>query len=151
MNFMHDFLAKCGEFRDKCRPFFRKIGSICAVIGKNLRILWKYIYKLRAFFMAVPVAAAAVIQAMINMERLPDVVEYSTLRLDFDAAETLFGPIVMTVQQISRETAVMGTLSLTAVCLVFTVFSKRTLFPWIISVFTLLVPTLLYLSTQYPA
>jgi hypothetical protein len=45
----------------------------------------------------------------------------------------------------------MGPLMLTAACLVFTILSKRTLFPWIISIFTLVVPVLLYLMTQYPA
>ena len=99
----------------------------------------------------IPVAVVAVIQAMINMERLPNTLEYAMLGLDFEAAQTLFGPVVMNVEQISREMAVIGPLVLTAACLLFTIFSKRTLFPWIVSIFTLLIPTLLFLSTQYPA
>lgn len=151
MSFIHDLILKFRQFWAKCQPVFRRIGQVLSTIGKNLGILWKYIYKLRAFFLAVPVAAAAVIQAMRNMERLPDTVEYSMLHLDLHATETLFGPFVLTVEQLSREAAVTVALTLTAVCLLFTIFSKRTLFPWIVSLFTLLVPTLLYLSTQYPA
>ena len=101
--------------------------------------------------LCICLAVIAVIEAMINMNRLPDTMEYATIGLDFDATQTLFGPFVMHIEQLSRETAVMGPLVLTAACLVFTIFSKRTLFPWIVSIFTLVVPILLYLMTQYPA
>lgn len=151
MEFFRNLSEKLNQIWEKCGPVLRKIGSVFAAIGRAIVTLFRYIFKLRAFFMAIPVAVVAIIQSMINMERLPDTLEYATIGIDFKATDTLFGPFVMHVEQISRETAVMGPLMLTAACLLFTIFSKRTLFPWIISIFTLLIPVLLYLTTQYPA
>lgn len=151
MEFFHNLTDKWNNFWDKCSPVLRTIGAVFAAIGKAIVKLGDYIFKLRALFMAIPVAVIAVIEAMINMARLPDTLEYATIGLDFEATQSLFGPFVMHIEQMSRETAVMGPLMLTAACLVFTILSKRTLFPWIISIFTLVVPVLLYLMTQYPA
>ncbi len=151
MDFFRKISEKCSIAWEKCAPVLKKIGAFFSSVGNVFAVLGKYIFKLRAMFMAIPVAVIAVIQAMINMERLPDTLEYAMLGIDFDATQTLFGPIVMNVEQISREVAVTGPLLLTAVCLLFTIFSKRTLFPWIISIFTLILPTLLYFTTQYPA
>ena len=151
MDYIRSFCDKLILFWEKCSPVLQRIGFAFTVIGRAFSKLWSYIFKLRAIFMAIPVAVVAVIQAMINMERLPNTLEYTMLGLDFEATQTLFGPVVMNVEQISREMAVMGPLVLTASCLLFTIFSKRTLFPWIVSIFTLLLPTLLFLSTQYPA
>lgn len=151
MDFFRNLSEKLNTVWGKCAPVLRKIGSVFAAIGRGFALLGRYIFKLRAIFMAIPVAVVAVIQAMINMERLPDTVEYAMIGIDFDATQTLFGPFVMHVEQVSQEAAVMGPLMLTAACLLFTIFSKRTLFPWVISIFTLLIPTLLYLTTQYPA
>ena len=151
MEFFHNLSDKWNSFWEKCSPVLHKIGVVFAAIGRAIATLGKYIFRLRALFMAIPVAVVAVIEAMINMSRLPDTLEYATIGLDFEATQTLFGPFVMHIEQLSKETAVMGPLVLTAVCLVFTILSKRTLFPWVISIFTLVVPVLLYLMTQYPA
>jgi hypothetical protein len=151
MEFFHNLKDKWNILWEKCSPVLRTIGTVFAAIGRAIGTLCKYIFRLRALFMANPVAVIAVIEAMINTSRLPDTLEYATIGLDFDATQTLFGPFVMHIEQLSRETAVMGPLMLTAACLVFTIFSKRTLFPWIVSIFTLVVPVLLYLMTQYPA
>lgn len=151
MEWFQTLSDKWVALREKMSPVLKKAGEICSHIGSVLKTLGGYLYKLRGAFIAIPVAVVAVIQAMLNMERLPDTVEYTMLRIDPDAAQTLFGPFAMSVVQMSRETAVMGPLLLTAACLVFTLLSKRTLFPWLISVFTLLIPTVLYLLTCYPA
>ena len=151
MEFFHNLKDKWNILWEKCGPVLWTIGTVFAAIGRAIGTLCKYIFRLRALFMAIPVAVIAVIEAMINTSRLPDTLEYATIGLDFDATQTLFGPFVMHIEQLSRETAVMGPLMLTAACLVFTIFSKRTLFPWIVSIFTLVVPVLLYLMTQYPA
>ena len=151
MEFFHNLADKWNIFWEKCSPVLRTIGAVFSGIGRVFATFGNYIFRLRALFMAIPVAVIAIIEAMINMNRLPDTLEYATIGLDFDATQTLVGPFVMHIEQLSRETAVMGPLVLTAACLVFTIFSKRTLFPWIISIFTLVVPMLLYFMTQYPA
>ena len=52
---------------------------------------------------------------------------------------------------ISRNTAVMGPLLVTAVCLVLMFFSKKALPTWAISVFSLVLPLLILVSNLYPA
>ena len=151
MEFIHKVMEKWVLFWQKVLPVLKKIGGFFSALGRGIARFCGSIYKLRALFLAVPVATVAVVQAMINMDRLPDTVEFSMLALDFEATETLFGPLVLNVEYISREVAVLGPLTLTAVCLLLTLFSKRTLFPWIISVMTLLLPTFLYLANVYPA
>ena len=108
MEFFHNLKDKWNILWEKCSPVLRTIGTVFAAIGRAIGTLCKYIFRLRALFMAIPVAVIAVIEAMINTSRLPDTLEYATIGLDFDATQTLFGPFVMHIEQLSRETAVMG-------------------------------------------
>jgi hypothetical protein len=52
---------------------------------------------------------------------------------------------------ISRQTAVTMPLMLTGACLVLMCFSRKTLYPWLISVFSLVIPVLLLITNLYPA
>ena len=52
---------------------------------------------------------------------------------------------------ISRNAAVMCPLALTLGCLVLMVFSRKAIYSWCISVFTLALPILLLISNVYPA
>ena len=54
-------------------------------------------------------------------------------------------------QTISRDLAVMGPLALTASCLVMMFLSRKALYPWAVSLFTLALPVLLLISNLYPA
>ena len=53
-------------------------------------------------------------------------------------------------QMISRDLAVLGPLAVTGGCLLLMFCSRRTFYPWIISIFTLVLPILLYLTNVYP-
>jgi len=108
--------------------------TICNVIGGI--VTW--IYRLRGIILAIPVAYAALKLAFYNMENLPQIVGIN-LQASGAFADT-----------ISREFAVMGPLGITAACLVLTLFSRKVVYPWAISVFTLIVPVLLLLSNRYP-
>ena len=57
------------------------------------------------------------------------------------------GEFAMTV---SRQLAVMGPLGLTAACLLLMFCSRKAMYPWAISIFTLALPVLLLLSNLYP-
>lgn len=150
MDFIHSFMEKLNNFWQKIAPVFRAIGAGFRSFGRGVGVVWGYIYKLRAIFLAIPVATVAAVQAVTNMARLPDMVEYTILRIDKEAENALFGSVVMSVEQISREIAVFGPLMLTVVCLLLLLCSKRTLYPWIISVFTLCVPVVIYYLNVYP-
>lgn len=103
------------------------------------RILFLAAFRLRAVFLAIPVVFVALRLAAYNSEHLP-------LLVGLDLQST--GEFARTI---SRQTAVTMPLFLTGGCLVLTCFSRKTLYPWLISVFSLVVPVLLLLTNMYPA
>lgn len=104
-----------------------------------IRILCFALYRLRSIFLAVPVIIVALRLAAYNSEHLP-------LMVGLDLQTT--GEFAKTI---SREMAVTFPLFLTGGCLVLTFLSKKTLYPWLISVFSLVIPVLLLLTNMYPA
>ena len=117
---------------EKTLNVLRKIGSV-------LKSIAKWIYRLRGFFMAIPVVLAALYLATKNMARLPDEVGINLL------ANGQYEYLI------SRGLAVMGPLVITGVCLVMMLLSRRTIFPWIISIFSLVLPLLIYITNVFPA
>ena len=111
------------------------LGKILDVI----RILFLALYRLRGILLAIPVVFAALRLAAYNSEHLPLMVG---LNLQSNGEFT---------QMISRQAAVSGPLMLTCLCLALTIFSRKTLYPWLISVFSLVVPILLLFTNMYPA
>ncbi|MBO5129387.1 MAG: hypothetical protein J6B95_03460 [Oscillospiraceae bacterium] len=116
----------------KINHVFGKIGHVFYLIG-----LW--IYRLRRFLLAIPVVLAALKIASLNMERLPEIVGLN-LQSTGEFA-----------QMVTREYAVYGPLGVTALCLLMMFFSRKVVYPWIISIFTLVLPYLIYLTNVYPA
>lgn len=115
---------KLQKFREKCGPGMQKTGEVMAVTGKVL-------YHLRKLVLAVPVVIAAVMLAMHNMKTLPE-----TVGIDLQANGQF-------AQTISRDMAVYGPLVITGGCLLMMVFSRKVIYPWLISVFSLVLPLLL--------
>lgn len=113
-------------------PVIRKIGDV-------LRILFVAAYRLRAVFLAIPVILLALRLAAYNSEHLPLLVGLD-LQSNGEFAKT-----------ISRQTAVTMPLFLTGGCLVLTCFSRKPMYPWLISLFSLAIPVLLLLTNMYPA
>lgn len=96
-------------------------------------------YSMRSVIMALPVIVAAIVLAIINIARLP-----SKVGLDMLASgEFQF--------LISKGLAVMGPLILTCFCLLLMFCSKKILYPWLISVFSLMLPIVLWLTNVFPA
>lgn len=113
----------------------REKNSVLEVI----RILCLAAYRLRAVLLAIPVIFVALRIAAYNSEHLPLLVGLN-LQSNGEFA-----------QVISRQAAVTMPLFLTGGCLALTVFSRKTLYPWLISVFSLVIPVLLLLTNMYPA
>lgn len=105
------------------------------VIGYVVMLL----YRLRKIFLAIPVVYLALKLAIYNMNHLPEQVGVS-LQSSGAFANT-----------ISRQVAVMTPLGVTAACLVLMFASRKALYPWAVSLFTLLLPILLLVSNLYPA
>ena len=113
--------------------------SVWTKIKRVIGILVMVIYRLRSVFLAIPVIWYALKLAAYNSKNLPEQVGINLLSS---------GAFAMTV---SREMAVMGPLAVTAACLVLMVTSRKALYPWAVSILTLILPVLLLVSNLYPA
>lgn len=109
--------------------------------GSMFKIICIWVYKLRSVFLAIPVAFAAIIMAIQNMTRLPE-----TVNLYFPGENILTANLT----ELSREAAVFGPLLVTVVCLVMMFLSRRVTFPWLISLFSLILPPFIYFITVFP-
>ena len=114
-------------------------GSVYSKIKRVVGILVMCVYRLRSVFLAIPVAWYALKLAAYNGQHLPEEVGLNLLSN---------GEFAM---MISRELAVTGPLVVTAACLVLMFTSRKALYPWAVSIFTLILPVLLLVSNLYPA
>lgn len=112
--------------------FVVAIQSIVERIGTVFGTLFSWIFRLRKIFMALPVLYAAWELAKRNLEELPEMV-------GFDIQST--GEFA---QMISRDTAVYGPFALTIVCVILMLMSRKTIYPWLISIFSLVLPLLIW-------
>lgn len=96
-------------------------------------------FQLRSILLAIPVAVAAVAMALRNMVSLPAEVGINLL------SDGQFQFVV------GRGVAVMGPLAVTALCLLLMFCSRKTLFPWLVSLFSLVLPWLILLTNTFPA
>ena len=124
------FAEKWNGMLDKLRPCMQATGRVFSVIG-----MW--IFRLRKVLLSIPVLVAAIYLAVQNMKLLPEQVGINLLSTG-DFAQT-----------ISRSAAVVGPLGLTALCLLLMVISRKTIYPWLISIFTLVLPVLIRLTNVY--
>lgn len=120
------------SWMEKTLVVLKKIGRVLAVIGK-------WIYHLRGFFLAIPVVLAALYLATKNMARLPEEVGINLL------ANGQYEYLI------SRGLAVLAPLAVTGVSLVMVFLSRRTIYPWIISIFSLVLPWLIWITNVFPA
>lgn len=116
-----------------------KTGSVYSKINSIIGVIVMVIYRLRKLVLAIPVVYYALKLASYNMEHLPEVVG-----LDLQSNGAF-------AQTISRSMAVMGPLAITGACLVLMLFSRKALYPWAVSIFTLALPLLILISNLYPA
>lgn len=116
---------------DKAKQTVGKINHVISTIGT-------WLFRLRKPVMAAPVVYCAVKLAQYNRLHLPEQVGVN-LQSTGEFA-----------QYISRDLAVMGPLALTGGCLILMFCSRKAMYSWAISIFTLALPLLLLLSNAYP-
>ena len=116
---------------DKAKQTVGKINRVISTIGT-------WLFRLRKPVMAAPVVYYAVKLAQYNRIHLPEQVGVN-LQSTGEFA-----------QYISRDLAVMGPLALTGGCLILMFCSRKAMYSWAISIFTLALPLLLLLSNADP-
>lgn len=117
---------------------FSKVKDVIGKINRIINLIGLWLFRLRKFVLTAPVVYYALKLAEYNRTHLPEQVGIN-LQSTGEFA-----------QYISRNMAVMGPLALTGGCLVLMFCSRKAMYSWAISVFTLSLPLLLLLSNAYP-
>ena len=131
-------MSNTGTFSENFKTAYGKVRTVCGKIGNVIGMICTWIYRLRKVLMAAPVVYLAIWIAIANSSRLPEAVG---LNLQSN------GEFAMMV---TRGYAVFGPLLVTGFCLLLMFCSRKTLFPWVISIFSLVLPYLIYLTNLYP-
>ncbi len=112
---------------------------------EELKKIWGYIkvgcqwiYKLRSVVLAIPVIIAAISLAVDNASRLPVFVGIN-LQANGEYA-----------MMIERNVAIIVPLLITVGSLLMMFLSRKVLYPWLVSVFSLVIPLLLWLTNIFP-
>ena len=132
-------MEKSGTPVKRTETGFGKVKTVTAKANRFINTIGVWLYRLRKIIMAAPVVYYALKLASYNMEHLPEQVGIN-LQSTGEFAQT-----------VSRNTAVMGSLVLTVTCLVLMFCSRKAMYSWAISIFTLALPLLLLFSNVYPA
>lgn len=132
-------MEKSGTTLKRTEAGFGKVKTVVAKINQIINLIGLWIFRLRKIIMAAPVVYYALELARYNMAHLPEEVGIN-LQSTGEFAQT-----------ISRNMAVMGPFALTVTCLVLMFCSRKAMYSWAISIFTLALPLLLLFSNVYPA
>ena len=132
-------MSNTGTFSENIKTAYGKVSGVCCRIGIVIGKICTWIFHLRKIFMAAPVVYLAVRIAIANMNRLPE-----TVGINLQSS----GEFAMMV---TRGYAVCGPLCVTGFCLLLMFCSRKTIFPWIISIFTLVLPILIWFTNVFPA
>lgn len=133
-------MENSGAFVNEARTQtgFGKVKAVVGKINSVINTIGVWLFRLRKFVMAAPVVYYALKLAAYNRTHLPEQVGIN-LQSTGEFA-----------QYISRNMAVMGPLALTIGCLILMFCSRKAMYSWAISIFTLTLPLLLLLSNAYP-
>ncbi len=121
------------------KPWVQKTAAFCKKAGFVLALTSKWAYKLRSFVLSIPVFICAVVLAIRNVKLLPQHVGINML----ESGQYQW--------VISRGIAVMFPLAVTILCLVLVLSSKKVLYPWLISVFSLALPLVIWFTNTFPS
>ena len=130
-NFFQNIRAEYQQFLES------KSGQKLKDIGTVLRLTFRWAYKLRSLVLSIPVAVVALALAVRNLAQLPAQVGFNLL----SNGQYQF--------VVSKGIAVCLPVAITAVCLCMMFLSKKVLYPWLISVFSLALPLVLWLSNVF--
>lgn len=104
-----------------------------------IKFIWQWLYALRKILLSIPVLYGIIRLSVYNSKHLGSSVG---LFLQSDGAFLM---------NISKGMAVFAPLALTACCLAMMFMSRKSLYAWSISVFSLLLPVIILISNQFPA
>lgn len=124
-------------FVENFKEIWGKVYQVYKKVEEVISIIYRCIFKLRKVFMALPVVYLAIRIAAANLQRLPEAVG---INMQSNGEFALM---------VTRNYAVYGPLGITGFCLLLMFFSRKTVYPWVISIFSLVLPYLLYITNLY--
>lgn len=131
--------GKLEAYRQKMEPWLEDARRVFGSVGSVCRAIGAWLVRFRKIILAVPVMILSARLAQYSYENLP-----ATVGIDLLANGAY-------AQVVSRDVAVLCPMAVTLLCLVLMFCSRRTIYPWIISVFSLVLPILIILTNLYPA
>lgn len=120
-----------GEGMQKVRAFLKQIRIVLGLTAK-----WGF--KIRSLVLAIPVFICAGALAFRNARQLPELVGINILA----SGEYQWF--------VSRGVAVLVPFGVTTLCLLMMLCSKKILYPWLISLFSLILPLVVWLTNNLP-
>ena len=112
----------------KLKAFFAKVWFV-------LKLTVKWAYQLRSLVLSIPVFVCAAALAIRNAQLLPVYVSQVS--------------IGQNQYLITRGVAVLVPLAVTCICIVLMLCSKKMLYPWLISVLSLVLPWVIWLASTF--
>ena len=103
----------------------------------------KKLFKYRGVVMALPVVAGSAILATFSMAKLPAKVMLSV-------PAVVDSDLVLKMIEMDKGTAIIVPILVTAVCLLLMFCSRRQTYPWLISLFSLILPVILLIAGMFP-
>ena len=131
MSQLKEMIQSARQTYEKARPTLEKTGDIISLV-----CTWTW--RLRKFIMAIPVVWLMIWLAQLNWGLLPEMVG---INLQNNGEYT---------RMITREMAVYGPMAVTAVCLLMMMLSRKTLYPWMICIFSMALPLIILLTNIFP-
>lgn len=135
---MEQWSAKWNELTQKAQPGISSAGQFCHKTAKVLNLTGVWIWRLRKVIMAIPIIWLSIYIARLNYNMLPDMVGIN-LQLTGEYA-----------RMVSKSLAVYGPLAITGACMLMMMVSRKTLFPWLICLFSLALPMLILFTNVFP-
>lgn len=127
------------DFKQWVQYIGGKLWNVLCRIGSFLKNNRRYFFELRKIIMAIPVVVIMLDLANECRARLPEMVGINLLTNgQFD-------------RLVARETAITACIAVTSICLVFMFLSRKTVYPWLISILSLVLPVLLIVINIFPA
>ena len=126
------------SFAETTKHVFEMVRRVYKKVEEVISVIYRCIFRLRKIFMAIPVVYLAIKIARENMELLPEAVG---LNIQSNGEFAVM---------VTRNYAVYGPLAITGFCLLLMFCSRKTLYPWVISIFTLVLPYFIYLTNIIP-
>lgn len=134
------------KFLDKVKGVFQSSQPATASDDKNQtrwQKIWKWVYKLRSVILAVPVLVTAIIMAIVNAARLP-----AQVQIYFPTMANK--EWVVKLVQMDKGVAIFIPLLITVFCLLMMFCSRKVVYPWIISIFSLVLPLFMAFISVFP-